>query len=139
MTYTCNLYFRYFSNESSNTVLISIVECMEHGYIYHKGLCLRKSTTDMSWFDALNDCASSGGHLIVLDSLTKHTTVVDILNTYCEYICIMLNIYTLMYTKVWAYIFKRKTKHIFCSAITNTMKSQRIVYNICMDRKSTFL
>ncbi|XP_071153327.1 C-type lectin domain family 5 member A-like [Mytilus edulis] len=57
-------------------------ECMERGYIYHKGLCLRKSTTYMSWFDALNDCASSGGHLIVLDSLTKHTTVVDILNTY---------------------------------------------------------
>ncbi|XP_052092237.1 hepatic lectin-like [Mytilus californianus] len=72
----------YLQNDTQIYVKRPVNECTKHGYIYYKGLCLRKSTTDMSWFNALNDCERSGGHLIVLDSLTKHTSVVGILKTY---------------------------------------------------------
>ncbi|XP_063408662.1 C-type lectin domain family 4 member E-like [Mytilus trossulus] len=48
--------------------------CEETGFILYNGICLMISEIKLSWYDAERYCEDKGGHLIVLDTETKHNS-----------------------------------------------------------------
>lgn len=51
--------------------------CAATDFMVFNDLCLMISEIKLSWYEAQRYCEDKGGHLIVLDSETKHNSCLD--------------------------------------------------------------
>ncbi|XP_063410652.1 C-type lectin domain family 6 member A-like [Mytilus trossulus] len=70
------------STDSSNHGLVNTYTkrtqaCSKTNFLVFNDLCLMISEIKLAWYDAQRYCENKGGHLIVLDTETKHNSCLD--------------------------------------------------------------